>query len=74
MIGVSLCSCGLWRSRAFVLPGAKVGVMAFEPALLAGGYVTDILLTITFKTEVWEEAHLGTLRSVLPYLAHPFSV
>ncbi|CAN0512692.1 unnamed protein product [Ectocarpus sp. 12 AP-2014] len=33
--------------------------MAFEPALLAGGYVTDILLTITFKTEVWEEAHLG---------------
>ncbi|CAB1120072.1 unnamed protein product [Ectocarpus sp. CCAP 1310/34] len=37
----------------------EVGVMAFEPALLAGGYVTDILLTITFKTEVWEEAHLG---------------
>ncbi|CAM9113695.1 unnamed protein product [Ectocarpus fasciculatus] len=37
----------------------EVGMMAFQPALLAGGYVTDILLTITFKTEVWEEAHLG---------------
>lgn len=50
--------------------------MAFQPALLAGGYVTDILLTITFKTEVWEEAHLGTLASIcyMPYLATPFSV
>lgn len=34
--------------------------MAFQPAVLAGGYVTDILLTITFNSEVWEEAHLGT--------------
>lgn len=33
--------------------------MAFQPAVLAGGYVTDILLTITFNGEVWEEAHLG---------------
>lgn len=34
--------------------------MAFQPAVLAGGYVTDLLLTITFNSEVWEEAHLGT--------------
>eukprot|EP00752_Nemacystus_decipiens_P006985 g6265.t1 len=36
-----------------------VGTMAFHPAVLTGGYVTDILLTITFNGEVWEEAHLG---------------
>lgn len=33
--------------------------MAFLPAVLAGGYVTDLLLTITFNTEVWDEARLG---------------
>lgn len=34
--------------------------MAFEPALLQGGYVTDLLLTVTFDADVWEEGHLGT--------------
>lgn len=34
--------------------------MAFQPAVLVGGYVTDLLLTISFNSEVWEEAHLGT--------------
>lgn len=34
--------------------------MAFQPALLGGGYVTDLLLTVTFDADVWEEGHLGT--------------
>lgn len=34
--------------------------MAFQPAVLAGGYVTDLLLTISFNGEVWHEADLGT--------------
>lgn len=36
--------------------------MAFDPALLEGGYVTDLLLTVTFDADVWEEGHLGTSR------------
>lgn len=36
--------------------------MAFDPALLEGGYVTDLLLTVTFDADVWEEGHLGKLR------------
>lgn len=35
--------------------------MAFEPAVLEGGYVTDLLLTIAFDGEAWEEAHIGEL-------------
>ncbi|CAN0336649.1 unnamed protein product [Laminaria digitata] len=37
----------------------EVGIMAFEPAVLEGGYVTDLLLTIAFDGEAWEEAHIG---------------
>ncbi|CAM9809323.1 unnamed protein product [Scytosiphon promiscuus] len=37
----------------------EVGTMAFQPAVLAGGYVTDLLFTMTFNTEVWDEARLG---------------
>lgn len=33
--------------------------MVFVPTVLPGGYVTDMLLTITFDGETWEEAHLG---------------
>ena len=38
--------------------------MAFEPAVLEGGYVTDLLLTVAFDGEAWEEAHIGELRAV----------
>lgn len=37
--------------------------MAFQPAVLEGGYVTDILLTIIFDGEAWDDAHLGTIAS-----------
>lgn len=33
--------------------------MVFSPTLLSGGYVTDMLLTISFDGEAWEEAHIG---------------
>lgn len=33
--------------------------MVFNPTLLAGGYVTDMLLTLSFDGEAWEEADLG---------------
>lgn len=33
--------------------------MAFQPALLEGGYVTDILLTISIDGKAWDDAHLG---------------
>ena len=47
-----------WLLRLRVLPH-QIGTMAFEPAVLDGGYVTDLLLTITFDGEEWEEAQLG---------------
>lgn len=43
----------------YVLPCWQVGTMAFEPAVLAGGYVTDLLLTIAFDGETWDEARIG---------------
>ena len=45
-------------------------MMAFEPAVLEGGYVTDLLLTIAFDGEAWGEAHIGELRTVLQIHVH----
>lgn len=45
----------------------QVGTMAFEPALLEGGYVTDILLTISFDAEASEDAKLGAFSASYTY-------
>lgn len=38
--------------------------MVFNPTLLPGGYITDMLLTLSFEGEAWEDAHLGEKKSV----------
>lgn len=38
--------------------------MVFNPTLLPGGYITDMLLTLSFESEGWEQAHIGEKRSV----------
>ncbi|CAM9307226.1 unnamed protein product [Discosporangium mesarthrocarpum] len=37
----------------------EVGTMVFDPVLLQGGYITDILLNIAFNAEAWEDFHIG---------------
>lgn len=40
--------------------------MVFVPTLLAGGYVTDMLLTISFEAETWDELNLGEIHTPCP--------
>lgn len=51
--------CFLWM---------KIGTMPFQPAVLAGGYVTDLLLTISFDGEVWSQARIGTSPHLYEFL------
>lgn len=37
----------------------KVGTIVFVPTVLPGGFVTDMLLPISFVTEIWDEAKIG---------------
>lgn len=50
-----------WACLVFL--SVQVGTMAFQPAILAGGYVTDILLTMTFDGEAWGDAQIGDVVS-----------